>query len=95
MAPPVAMAANTLMIKMSYESTRETAEMAVEPMLVTIMVSTDPINSVKTWSNINGIKSLLNCSLVYMVKLLKNKKISFDILTYKYYVADVWHFFKQ
>ena len=46
-APPVAMATNTLMIKMFNESTRETAEMAAEPMLVTIMVSTDLINALK------------------------------------------------
>ena len=74
MAPPVAMAANILMIKIFNESTRETAEIAVEPILVTIMVSTDLINAFKTCSNINGIKSLLNCSLVYMVKLLKIKR---------------------
>ena len=71
MAPPVAMAANILMIKIFNESTRETAEMAAEPMLVTIMVSTDPINAVKTCSNINGTMSLFNCSLVYMVNSLK------------------------
>lgn len=34
MAPPVAMAANILMIKIFNESTRETAEIAAEPMLV-------------------------------------------------------------
>lgn len=68
MAPPVAMAANTLMIKMFNESTRETAEIAAEPMLVTIIVSTDPINAVKTYSNINGINNLFNCSLVYIIK---------------------------
>ena len=47
MAPPVAMAANILMIKIFNESTRETAKIAAEPILVTIMVSTDPINAVK------------------------------------------------
>ena len=82
MAPPVAMAANILMIKIFNESTRETAEIAAEPMLVTIMVSTDPINAVKTCSNINGINNFRNCSLVYINKTPKNKKISFDILTY-------------
>ena len=82
MAPPVAMAANILMIKIFNESTRETAEMAAKPMLVTIMVSTDPINAVKTCSNINGINNLHNYSLVYIIKTTKNKKISFDILTY-------------
>lgn len=70
MAPPVAMAANILMIKIFNESTRETAKIAAEPIWVTIMVSTDLINAVKTCSNINGIKSLLNCFLVYMVKHL-------------------------
>ena len=60
MATPVAMAANILMIKIFNESTRETAEIAAEPMLVTIMVSTDPINAVKTCSNINGTMSLFN-----------------------------------
>lgn len=78
----VAMAANILMIKIFNESTRETAEMAAKPMLVTIMVSTDPINAVKTSSNINGINNLHNYSLVYIIKTTKNKKISFDILTY-------------
>ena len=68
MAPSVAMAANILMIKIFNESTRETAKMAAEPMLVTIMVSTDPINAVKTYSNINGINNLFNCSLVYIIK---------------------------
>ena len=72
--PPVAMAANILMIKIFNESARETAEIAVEPILVIMMVSTDLINAFKTCSNINGIKSLLNCSLVYMVKLLKIKR---------------------
>ena len=71
MAPPVAMAANILMIKIFNESTRETAEIAAEPMLVTIMVSTDPINAVKTYSNINGINNLFNCSLVYIIKTPK------------------------
>lgn len=82
MAPPVAMAANILMIKIFNESKRKTAEMAAKPMLVTIMVSTDPINAVKTCSNINGINNLHNYSLVYIIKTTKNKKISFDILTY-------------
>ena len=93
MAPPVAMAANILMIKIFNESTRETAKMAAEPMLVTIMVSTEPIHAVKTCSNINGINNLFNCSLVYIIKTPK-KKISFDILTYKDYITDVWYFFK-
>ena len=79
MAPPVAMAANILMIKIFNESTRETAKMAAEPMLVTIMVSTEPIHAVKTCSNINGINNLFNCSLLYIIKTPK-KKISFDIL---------------
>lgn len=82
MVPPVAMAANILMIKIFNESKRETAEIAAKPMLVTIMVSTDPINAVKTSSNINGINNLHNYSLVYIIKTTKNKKISFDILTY-------------
>lgn len=56
--------------------------MAAKPMLVTIMVSTNPINAVKTSSNINGINNLHNYSLVYIIKTTKNKKISFDILTY-------------
>ena len=75
MVPPVAMAVNILMIKIFNESTRETAKIAVEPILVTIMVSTDPINAVKTYSNINGINNLFNCSLVYIIKTPKKKDI--------------------
>lgn len=71
MVPPVAMAVNILMIKIFNESTRETAKIAAEPILVTIMVSTDPINAVKTYSNINGINNLFNCSLVYIIKTPK------------------------
>ena len=82
MVPPVAMAANILMIKIFNESKRETAEIAAKPMLVTIMVSTDPINAVKTCSNINGINNLHNYSLVHIIKTTKYKKISFAILTY-------------
>lgn len=59
---------NILMIKIFNESTRKTAKIAAEPILVTIMVSTDPINAVKTYSNINGINNLFNCSLVYIIK---------------------------
>ena len=76
MAPPVAMAANILMIKIFNESTRETAKIVAEPILVIIMVSTDPINAVKTYSNINGINNLFNCSLVYIIKTPKKRYLS-------------------
>ena len=71
MALLVAVSVNILIIKILNESTRE---IAVELMLVTIMVSTDPIRAFKTCSNINGINNLRNCSLVYIIKTPKKIK---------------------
>lgn len=59
MAPPVAMAANILMIKIFNESTRETAEIAAEPMLVTIMVSTVPLMRLKLVRTLMESKAFL------------------------------------
>ena len=62
--PPVAMAENTWIISTLMASTSETAEMAADPALLTIMVSTEPIMAVSTCSAISGISRLQICFLV-------------------------------
>ena len=57
MAPPVPRAVNRKRISLLMESTRETPEMAAEPTLDTIMVSTVPTSEVSTCSMISGINS--------------------------------------
>ena len=59
---------------MLMESTRETAEMAAEPALLTIMVSAAPISAFSTCSIISGMMSAQTCFFVNIgnASLLKN-----------------------
>ena len=52
------------MTKILMESTKETAEMAAEPTLLTIMVSIVPIREDRSCSTMIGIKSFLKSLLV-------------------------------
>ena len=54
-APPAASAENAWITNTLMESTRDTADIAAEPTLLTIMVSTVPIREFSTCSKITGI----------------------------------------
>ena len=54
------------MTNMLIESTSETAEIAAEPTLLTIMVSTVPIRDERSCSMMIGISSLRRSTLLYM-----------------------------
>ena len=62
--PPVAMAAKTLIISTLMASTSDTAEIAAEPALDTIIVSAVPISELSSCSIISGISRLQICRFV-------------------------------
>ena len=62
--PPVAMAAKTLISSTLIASTSDTAEIAAEPALDTIIVSTVPISELSSCSIISGISSAQICRFV-------------------------------
>ena len=66
MAPPAARAESAWITSTFMESTRDTAEMAAEPTLLTIMVSTVPIRQLKSCSTIMGMRSFLRSRLLYI-----------------------------
>ncbi len=57
MVPPAASARKTCSIRLLMESTKETAEMAALPMLLTMIVSTVPIRALSSCSIISGTRS--------------------------------------
>ena len=63
-APPAASAESACMTRILIESTSETAEIAAEPTLLTIIVSTVPIREANSCSIIIGTKSFR--SLVFV-----------------------------
>ena len=67
MAPPVASAEKMLSINVLIESTSDTAEIAAEPTLLTIIVSAVPISELSTCSTISGMRSAQSCFFVNMV----------------------------
>ena len=65
MAPPAASAESAWITRTFMESTSETAEMAADPTLLTIMVSTVPIRQERSCSTMMGTRSLRRSVLVY------------------------------
>ena len=57
-APPAASAENAWITSTLMESTNDTADIAADPTLLTIMVSTVPIKEFNTCSKMTGISRL-------------------------------------
>ena len=60
MVPPAERAANAWITSTLMESTSETAEIAAEPTLLTIMLSAVPIREVRNCSATSGIRSIFS-----------------------------------
>ncbi len=78
MDAPAAMAENIWITRLLMESTRETAEMASLPTLLTIMVSTMPIREFSSCSTTMGIRSAISAPEGYSIFSL-----SIWLLSYK------------
>ena len=93
MEPPVAMAENRLIITMLSESTSDTAAMACEPTLLTIMVSAMPISEARICSSIRGIRSAHSCFLINTGAFVPFQRISVgDAPKYSMKRRDLKHF---
>jgi hypothetical protein len=66
-APPVARAENILRISVLIESTSDTAEIAAEPTLLTIIVSAVPIRELSICSIIRGMSRAQSCFFVNII----------------------------
>jgi len=64
MVPPAASAANTWITSTLIESTSDTAEIAADPTLLTIIVSAVPIREFRICSTTTGTSNAHSCLLV-------------------------------
>ena len=79
-AAPAPNAVNTCMTSTLMESTRDTAEIAALPTLLTIMVSAIPIKEFKSCSTIIGRSSVISCLLENSICSRSNFVASYNLI---------------
>lgn len=79
-AAPAPNAVNTCMTSTLMESTRDTAEIAALPTLLTIMVSAIPIKEFKSCSTIIGRSSVISCLLENIICSRSNFVASYNLI---------------